>query len=172
MPNEMRRPCKPKDWEFVIDPFDATQVVGISSELHSDYLDTMECVIKIKINGAESAYRICHVSERYPIILEAITTIAEALNAPVLATEEVLAGLPKDAEALVFTGTYTSIPYNLYWGRHRYSFGKDEVWFFDGFNTNFKNCRIQAKNDPKTAEYLRQFTLDGVRIKEKETSND
>ena len=32
--------------------------------------------------------------------------------------------------------------------------------------------KIKANGCSKTAEYLRQFTLDGVRIKEKETSND
>ncbi len=37
-------------------------------------------------------------STKRKILQEAITTIADALNAPVLATEEVLAGLPKDAK--------------------------------------------------------------------------
>lgn len=142
---------------------------------HMDYFEVFrneeDCNYNVYFLGTKIA-TIDQYADSFPLYRQAITTIAEALNAPVLATEEVLAGLPKDAEALVFTGIYTSIPYNLYWGRHRYSFGKDEVWFFDGFNTNFKNCRIQAKNDSKTAEYLRQFTLDGVRFKEKETSHD
>lgn len=170
MPNKIR-PCTL--WG---ETFDAMKVVSLNEE-RKEFPEHHVRVCISTPHPANPYDSLCVVlSPQFMPPLEAFkianNAIAEALNAPVLATEEVLAGLPKDAEALVFTGTYTSIPYNLYWGRHRYSFGKDEVWFFDGFNTNFKNCRIQAKNDSKTAEYLRQFTLNGVRIKEKETSND
>ena len=97
---------------------------------------------------------------------EAVQSLNEALDEPVLATEKVLAGLPKDAKAFVlFKGSYQTVPYNLYWGKHRYTFGGDEVWYFDEFSTNFKDCYIKP-NDPKTAEYLRNFYRNGVRIKE------
>jgi hypothetical protein len=159
MPNdEMMRPCLPEGWELK-EPFDAC-------DFNMDYFEVFrnesDCNYNVYFLGTKIA-TVDEYADSFPIYRQIITTIADALNAPVLVTEEVLAGLPKDAKALVFSGIYQSIPYNLYWGRHRYSLGSDEVWFFDGFNTNFKNCRIQANNDPKTAEYLRQFTLDGVR---------
>ena len=166
MTKELHRPCTL--WGETFDAYDARiceiNMQGSSSnfEIWVEIWNANGCIV-VKQCFSDKEIRIAQ--------MEAITTIAEALNAPMLATEEVLAGLPKNAEALVFTGGYAPIPYNLYWGRHCYSFGKDEVWFFNEFNTNFKNCRIQAKNDPKTLEYLLQFTLDGVRVKE-ETSHD
>jgi hypothetical protein len=91
---------------------------------------------------------------------EAITTIADALNAPVLATEEVLAGLPKDAKVYTFdekTGDAL-----------RCTFDNEFGWVCrtGHFNEALKlrrPYRIFAINDSKTADYLHQFTLEGVR---------
>jgi hypothetical protein len=84
-------------------------------------------------------------------------SIANALNAPVLATEEVLDKLPSDAKLL---------------GRlkDRYLRSGNEV-----YQTSFCNWKrsgtymdedwqIKSDNCPKTLEYLLQFTTEGVSV--------
>jgi hypothetical protein len=105
---------------------------------------------------------------------EAITTIADALNAPVLATEEVLAGLPKDAKVLTYEA------YHDLWHTCFYYIGEEEAedgWAYNElvycpqrerivYGTKLLTHEVYIKvhdNDPKTAEYLRQFTRRGVR---------
>jgi hypothetical protein len=106
--------------------------------------------------------------ESYKAIAEAITTIANALNAPVLATEEVLAGLPKDAKAFVVLSTGNMC--KMTWAKDCWEIRDGDYYMEVEPEDSFRI--IADKDDPKTAEYLRQFTLDGVRIKEKETSHD
>ena len=106
--------------------------------------------------------------ESYKAIAEAITTIANALNAPVLATEEVLAGLPKDAKAFVVLSTGNMC--KMTWAKDYWRIRDGDYYMEVEPEDSFRI--IADENDPKTAEYLRQFTLDGVRIKEKETSHD
>jgi hypothetical protein len=97
---------------------------------------------------------------RQALLLEAITTISDALNAPVLATEEVLAGLPKDAKVYTIdekTGDALKCTFDEQWGW---------VCGTGHFNEALelgRPYRIFTINDPKTAYYLRQFTLQGVR---------
>jgi hypothetical protein len=99
--------------------------------------------------------------------MEAITTIANALNAPVLATDAVLAGLPKDA--------------NLRTGNHSLERNDKGEWGYYDFNENWEDQadfwvfvpidasdRIFYDRCSKTAEYLRQFTLEGVRKETKD----
>jgi hypothetical protein len=100
-------------------------------------------------------------SQRY--LQEAITTIADALNAPVLATEVVLAGLPKDANAVLIDTI--GIPHSLNWVS-RAVIGDGWAWG-DDYDV-MPHHRIQAFRCSKTAEYLRQFTLEGKLIKQKE----
>jgi hypothetical protein len=97
---------------------------------------------------------------------EAITTIADALNAPVLATEEVLKDLPKDAKIeTTWNKGYT-------WSKCRYSQTPKWNGSHYGHWIEREGCPLIANGNgrirsvvgcPKTAEYLRQFTLDGVR---------
>jgi hypothetical protein len=92
--------------------------------------------------------------------MEAITTIADALNAPVLATEEVLAGLSKDAKVYTFdekTGDALKCTFDEQWG-----WGCGTGHFNEALELG-RPYRIFTINDPKTAYYLRQFTLEGVR---------
>lgn len=155
MPNEeMMRPCTL--WGHT---FDATKVIQIlSSENHivvcvednntfmSPYYD--ECVVK---------------SMQY--LQEAITTIADALNAPVLAKEAVLKDLPNDAKAIIDNQDNPCVfPFiqkssEGWWGCLVYSMEDEDFLLRPLSNTD----RIKAHNDPKTAGYLRQFTLQGVR---------
>ena len=132
--------------------------------------------------------------------MEAITAIAEALNAPVLATDAVLAGLPDEGtvdctweelpkfEVQVSPNENYDEEKEVMWMKPFYAFdeypnGTIEGWFvyapyytedgdWDMALTSIKELKMRATNN-ETAEYLRQFTLDGVRInKEKETSHD
>jgi hypothetical protein len=107
------------------------------------------------VSNIESPY-VQTPREQDALFQEAITTIADALNAPVLATEEVLAGLPTDAKAMTRTH-FIEKGCSGYWGYWE----PNDYGDFDLEPVNGE--RIQAHNDPKTAEYLRQFTLDGVR---------
>ncbi len=98
--------------------------------------------------------------------MEAITTIAEALNAPVEAKDEVLAGLEyKEVIGYCDAGLQHSGVVGNFAGTWKLNRGS---WGLMDFG--WEDCgiyKVKAKeDDPKTAEYLRQFTLDGVRIKE------
>lgn len=94
----------------------------------------------------------------YILFQETITTIADALNAPVLATKEVLAGLPRDANVV-------SIKNGRIVGTMVFDL-EDEQWKYLAWR-NAPHLgtfgHIQAFRCSKTADYLRQFTLDGVR---------
>jgi hypothetical protein len=92
---------------------------------------------------------------------EAITTIADALNAPVLATDAVLAGLPKDAKLMVV------LDHKRRLAEHEL-FNEYGIWSFSQLGSenvlNYDRVhKIRANGCSKTAEYLRQFTLQGVR---------
>ena len=84
-----------------------------------------------------------------------------AKNAPVLATEEVLAGLPKDAKLMVV------LDHKRRLAEHEL-FNEYGIWSFSQLGSenvlNYDRVhKIRANGCSKTAEYLRQFTLDGVR---------
>jgi hypothetical protein len=118
------------------------------------------------IDGKELgiAFKRCIFSEDVlPAKMEAITAIYNALNAPVLATEEVLAGLPKDASAVLIDDI--GIPHSLDWVS-RAVIGDGWAWGDDYDVMPYH--RIQAFRCPKTAEYLLQFTLGGVRKETKD----
>jgi hypothetical protein len=171
---EIMRPCT---WGGKL--FDAYQNLniiegGIDSSL--TYYKTLSYSdVKIIDNdGYLIVSKKCASAEKEDVLkvkMEAITAIADALNAPVLATEEVLAGLPKDASFWLCwknqkikarydydrcdEDSYKWIFESVHHDRH---YMADSVYEFDGSFT------VEAdKDDPKTAEYLRQFTLDGVR---------
>ena len=162
MTNEdMMRPCT---WGGKL--FDAYQNLniiegGIDSSL--TYYKTLSYSdVKIIDNdGYLIVSKKCASAEKEDVLkvkMEAITTIADALNAPVLATDAVLAGLPKDAKAVLIDDI--GVPHSLDWVS-RAVIGDGWAWGDDYDVMPYH--RIQAFRCSKTAEYLRQFTLQGVR---------
>ena len=159
--------------------FDAYQNLDIVDEMR-DYDPLGDCedpydtvIVTGKYEGI--AFQKCvYKDEIIPFKMEAITTIAEALNAPVLATEEVLAGLPNDANFWLVDEVdkdasepngYPRLAVRYHQGEWEYGgqFGLDTAWYPLEANHNWK---IQAFNCPKALQCLLQFTLDG---KQKET---
>jgi hypothetical protein len=148
-------------WGETFDAGDVLQIRNTETHVFID-LNTVKLINGHPVFGkviASPFYDECHVeSQKYT--QEAITTIADALNAPVLATEEVLAGLPKDAKVYTIdekTGDALKCTFDEQWGW---------VCGTGHFNEALelgRPYRIFTINDPKTAEYLRQFTLQGVR---------
>lgn len=191
---EMMRPCTL--WGETFDAGDVLQVRNTETHVFID-LNTVKLINGHPVFGkviASPFYDECHVeSQKYT--LEAITTIADALNAPVLATEEVLAGLPKDAEIWVVESfsseygeriTYDKATYGKWYDQEDYKY-YGSSWVYKCFyNTvhhkqddihieypmriqdGYKLRIIADKDDPKTADYLRQFTLEGVRKETKD----
>jgi hypothetical protein len=172
MPNdEMMRPCTL--WGHT---FDACKVEMISySRFQRKVIVHFDPIWNIK-----PSYIACGEIEennRFGTIQEAITAIDDALNAPVLATEQVLAGLPKDAKILVQNGNHWTkgvrCPiYNS--DLHVWCFEKVE-WSQEHYHieevripVGYLDSRIKSNGCSKTAEYLRQFTLDGVRKETKD----
>jgi hypothetical protein len=159
MTNEMMRPCTL--WGYTFDAM-RVKIVEINMAISSEPFQVWVEVWEENPDGATPITHKKCFSENEIIIAnrEAITTIADALNAPVLATEEVLAGLPKDAKVYTFdekTGDAL-----------RCTFDNEFGWVCrtGHFNEALKlgrPYRIFTINDPKTAEYLRQFTREGVR---------
>ena len=156
MTNEMMRPCTL--WGYTFDSMSVTQVLSTENYI----------VVCLEDNTNFTSPFYIIQSQRY--IQEAITAIYNALNAPVLATDEVLAGLPKDAKLMTEThfldfdidpddpdGVDNAEPY---WGYYEPEF----VDHYENFTfTSVFGGRIKANGCSKTADYLRQFTLDGVR---------
>ena len=91
--------------------------------------------------------------------MEAITTIANALNAPVKATEEVLVGLPQGSDFLAHKVGYSPI-----WQSAFYCPESPKWWSED--EPLDRSYIIKSDGCSKTLQVLLQFTLDGVRIKE------
>lgn len=146
--NEMMRPLRLKDGtcEILIDAEQVTEAEAFNGMLTIEHEYQEHLHFENMSDKAIMQYFWC--------------AIADALNAPVLATEEVLAGLPKDAKVYTFdekTGDAL-----------RCTFDNEFGWVCrtGHFNEALKlgiPYKIFAINDPKTAEYFRQFTLQGVR---------
>jgi hypothetical protein len=85
--------------------------------------------------------------------------IAEALNAPVKATQEVLAGLPQGSDFLAHKVGYSPI-----WQSAFYC-PKSQWWWSEDEPLD-ESYIIKSDGCSKTLQVLLQFTLDGVRIKE------
>jgi hypothetical protein len=173
MTNEMMRPCLPEGWELK-EPFDAC-------DFNMDYFEVFrnesDCNYNVYFLGTKIA-TVDEYADSFPIYRQIITTIADALKAPVLATEEVLAGLPKDAKVWVvvdegnrkaqYKATYKYMRYDTdpIWEYTPYdcSVCEDDGYEYPHEVYTDSGCYLVAdKDDPKTAEYLRQFTLQGVR---------
>jgi len=160
MTNEMLRPCIIKD--ISESPFDAciAEVFKDSEDLEAYILLREEknrmCLFKHYVK--------CNSIEELDLMYNSwVCSLADALNGPVLATKKVLAGLPKDARAVLIDTI--GIPHSLNWVS-RAVIGDGWAWGDDYDVMSYH--RIQAFRCSKTAEYLRQFTLEGKRIKQKE----
>jgi len=158
---EMMRPCTWGDKLF--DAYQNLNIIegGIDSSL--TYYKTLSYSdVKIIDNdGYLIVSKKCASAEKEDVLkvkMEAITAIYNALNAPVLATDEVLAGLPKDAKAVLIDDA--GIPYSLDWVSRT---GIGDGWAWGDDYDVMPYHKIQAFRCSKTAEYLRQFTLEGVR---------
>ncbi len=167
----MIRPCTlPAHWKQT-EPFDAMKIRTFLCRpvpYHTQTKKKTEYRIELFINDSDSIFSPATTDhkelERYKF--EAITTIAEALNAPVEAKKEVLAGLEyKEVIGYCDAGLQHSGVVGNFAGTWKLNRGS---WGLMDFG--WEDCgiyKVKAKeDDPKTAEYLRQFTLDGVRIKE------
>lgn len=108
-----------------------------------------------------------------------LLAIYEALNAPVLATKQVLAGLPKDVQFLVYRAWGDPPKENPF--QHcnlhpAYLFRKNDKeaynWYFTDAIIVDKGLRhspvlgfhIKSNGCPKTAKYLLQFYTDGTPV--------
>ena len=161
MPNEMIRPCTL--WGQT---FDACDVKAVN-----DYLTFEEesaspsmgysCGVLIrdpfKGDIASPVYK--NKIESYKAIMEAITTIANALNAPVLATKAVLAGLPQGSNFIAHKVGYSPI-----WQSAFYCTESQQWWSED--EPLDESYIIKSDGCSKTLARLLEFTLDGMRIKE------
>jgi hypothetical protein len=173
---EMMRPCTlPTHWKKK-EPIDACEVSGVQSYYEVGSKDKYHITINFW-NGdtikspqiKEAKHYDCANAKKELNHIQSL--IYDALNGDVLATEEVLAGLPKDASFWLCWGnqkikarydydrcdedSYKWIFESTHHDRH---YMADSVYEFDGSFT------VEAdKDDPKTADYLRQFTLQGVR---------
>ena len=178
MTNEMMRPCTL--WG---ETFDAMRVKIVEIYMATSS-EPFQVWVEIWEENPDGTTPITHkkcFSENEIIIAnrEDITTIADALNAPVLASPVVMKDLPKDAKAFILVnhesnGIHTQMKCFLYWGfkdkREGWMYREHDLDSLDGESYDYlvsKSDKLYA-DDSKTAEYLRQFTLKGKRIKQKE----
>ncbi len=174
----MIRPCTlPAHWKQT-EPFDAMKIRTFLCRpvpYHTQTKKKTEYRIELFINDSDSIFSPATTDhkelERYKF--EAITTIAEALNAPVEAKDEVLKDLPKDAKVWKVWDDGLELCF-IRWFNKRWAYNvvdAHSTMTGGGCDVAFKEKELCSADrikpdDPKTAEYLRQFTLDGVRIKE------
>jgi hypothetical protein len=164
----------PKHWEKIA-PIDACEVSGVQSYYAVGSKDKYHITINFW-NGdsiespqiKEAKYYDYKNAKKELNHIQFL--IYDALNAPVLATEEVLAGLPKDAKAVASTqgkSWFECECHNNYWMK----LGIETLYLAslnDWVSLLDKDWHIKANGCPKTAEYLRQFTLDGKRKETKD----
>ena len=201
---EMMRPCTlPTHWKKK-EPIDACEVSGVQSYYEVGSKDKYHITINFW-NGdtikspqiKEAKHYDCANAKKELNHIQSL--IYDALNGDVLATEEVLAGLPKDAKATIqFMGEFGEnhcgespkgllhlhAKYPMKWNDFTKAWwvnptwntsvmlGESNIQAYDGYKPiprdelsyeDLRFCYIQPNGCPKTAEYLRQFTLDGVR---------
>jgi hypothetical protein len=187
-------------WGETFDAYQNLNIIegGIDSSLTCYKTLSYSDVKIIDNDGYLIVSKKCASAEKEDVLkvkMEAITTIADALNAPVLATEEVLAGLPKDAKIWVVESfsseygeriTYDKATYGKWYDQEDYKY-YGSSWVYKSFYNTVHHkqddihieypmriqdgCKLRIiadKDDSKTAEYLRQFTLEGVRKETKD----
>jgi hypothetical protein len=216
---EMIRPCTLPDYWKVNEPLDALRVTGINCGAYSDKIELetiwegKSCKLGDPVLLFDNLPKVKELIDsdvwdefleldpedqekiRVKYFRETVGIIHNALNAPVLATEEVLAGLSKDAKIWVVESfsseygeriTYDKATYGKWYDQEDYKY-YGSSWVYKCFyNTvhhkqddihieypmriqdGYKLRIIADKDDSKTAEYLRQFTLEGVRKETKD----
>jgi len=155
MPNEIR-PCTL--WG---ETFDALKVHSVTVTLE---LMRKEEIVLVRVRDEEEGFiYIKHPTssnhKEADLLQEAITTIANALNAPVTAMEEVLAGLPQGSDFLAH-----KVGYSPMWQSAFYCPESQQWWSED--EPLDESYIIKSDGCSKTLQVLLQFTLDGVWIKE------
>lgn len=162
MPNEIRPCTLPAHWKR-IEPFDACDVIQIRNEetrvvIDLDYVKFVNGhpIFGKAINSPFYDEDLIS-SQRY--LQEAITTIANALNAPVLAKKEVLKYLPQGSNFIAHKVGYSPI-----WQSAFYCLESQQWWSQD--EPLDVSYIIKSDECFETLARLLQFTLDGVRIKE------
>jgi hypothetical protein len=165
---EMMRPCTL--WGQTLD---ACKVVALNEERKESAGHHVRVCISTPhpLNAYDSMCVVLspHFMPPLEAFQEVITTIADALNAPVLATEEVLAGLPTEAKFLIRDTPpgdwkeYTLV-YHYYGDRILTNKGRRVSI---GEITSTPSV-IKPNGCHKTAGYLRQFTRQGVRKETKD----
>ena len=222
MPKEMIRPCTLPEYWKAQEPIEACDIISFGFNWGSDSVLSFESVWKgqtskdgyPELDLAELEDIQKWIDERYyssdfenidakdkeflqlKYYRETAHLIAEALNAPVLATEEVLAGLPDEGtvnctwedlpkfEVQVSPNENYDEEEEVMWIKPFYAFdeypmGTIEGWFvyapyytevgdWNMALTSVEGLKIRATNN-ETAEYLRQFYTDGTPVKNKET---
>ena len=192
MPNEMIRPCTHE----AFNDNEAFEAIGAVVSIVEGGISNGVQQFAVRLDLADGHSEELDFENRgmaYYTYQSVLLAIYEALNAPVLATEEVLKDLPDEGTV---DCTWEDLPkfevqvspnenYNeekeVMWMKPFYAFdeypnGTIEGWFVyapyyteDGdWNmalTSIKGLKMRATNN-ETAEYLRQFTIDGVRIEE------
>ena len=152
MTKEMMRPCTLRGQTF-----DAC-------DFNMDYFEVFrhegDCNYRVYFLNTKIA-TVYEYADSYPIYRQAITTIAEALNAPVVLTKEVYENLPIDMYQLHYIDSYK--PDYIYLARYNKTLKK---WTFrtgmtlEPFDVpihKISGCSQVGK------DYLLQFTLDGKR---------
>lgn len=164
----MIRPCVISDVN-VGTPFCAyTSFVGLYQ--HEEFWEVFIDNESSSFCGDRHVYAIANTEKEANAIMRILEwRLAQALNAPVLATEEVLAGLPMSADVYTLdekTGDALKCTFDDEYGwRCRAGFLNEALELG-------KPYRIFTIKDPKTLEYFLQFYTDGTLIKGKETNDD
>lgn len=149
MPNEIR-PCT-----FGGETFDACDFDMQDFEVFRNEEDCNYNVYFLR----EKIATVDEYFDSYPIYRQIITTIADALNAPVLATEAVLAGLPQGSNFIAHKVGYSPI-----WQSAFYCTESQKWWSQD--EPLDESYIIKSDGCSETLARLLKFTLNGVRIKE------
>lgn len=174
--NKLIRPCTlPSVWVGVLDgkdsPFviDAVRFEGLHYTPSTSYNLEEYFIVRVDLCNPRTTAMAYHPKENVEHLMRCtLGIIHEALNAPVLATEEVLAGLPKDgAVYTVDEKTGDALKCTLddeYGWRCRAGFLNEALELG-------KPYRIFTIKDFKTLDYLLQFYTDGTPVS-KGGSND
>lgn len=183
----MVRPCTlPSAWVGVFNgkdsPFviDAVRFEGLHYTPSTSYNPEEYFLVRVDLCNPKTTVMAYHPKENVDHLMRrTLGVIHEALNAPVLATKEVLAGLPKDVQFLVYRAWGDPPKENPF--QHcnlhpAYLFRKNDKeaynWYFTDAIIVDKGLRhspvlgfhIKSNGCPKTAKYLLHFHTDGTPV--------
>lgn len=188
--NKLIRPCTlPSVWVGVLDgkdiPFmiDAIRFEGLHYTPSTSYNPKEYFIVRVDLCNPRTTAMAYHPKENVEHLMRrTLGVIYEALNAPVLVTEEVLAGLPKDARILGRLvhfdedekpdhpdAKWQEIEYSFLFKEWRYSVRS--LFPVASTHNMVRWYIIKSNGCSKTAEYLRKFYTDGTPVS-KGGSND